>query len=109
MIDYTTREATKCDDDKVYFTDGILYIISRKLDECFKWKCECDEIILSAEYDEPISLRDIEMKYPDVFKVVYDDALHGKVYNFGNHRGQKTCTGEPCELWECVGETRGYA
>ena len=109
MIDYTTREATKCDDDKVYFTDGILYIISQKLDDTFNYVCECKKICLCPEYDHPISLRDIEMKYPDVFKVIYDDALHGKVYNFGNHRGDKTCTGEPCELWECVGETRGYA
>lgn len=109
MIDYTTRETTKCDDDKVYFTDGILYIISQKLDDMFNYVCECEKVVIAPPYDEPISLRDIEMKYPDVFKVIYDSALHGNVYNFGNHRGHKTCTGEPCELWECVGETRGYA
>ena len=104
MIDYTTREATKCDDDKVYFTDGILYIISEKLDDTFNYYCECKKIILCPEYDHPISLRDIEMKYPDVRMVVFEDALRGKVYDFGNHRGDKNA-----ELWECVGETRGYA
>lgn len=95
---------TRCDDDKVYFTDGILYIISEKLDDTFNYYCECKKIILCPEYDHPISLRDIEMKYPDVRMVVFEDAFKGYVYHFGNHRNQKGV-----ELWECVGKTRGYA
>lgn len=109
MIDYTKKIPNKCDDDKVYFTDGIVYIISKKLNEVFKYEYECEKKVICPEYDDSISLYDIEMKYPDVEMVIFEDETNGKVYRFGNHARDKYEDGSPCELWECIGTTRGYA
>jgi len=82
---------------EVVFDDGILWIIQ-------EWdkpeRVQCTNIVLSAEYDKPISLADIERDYPCVRKVLFDDALKGFVYDYGNHK-----EGE----WELVGTTKGYA
>ena len=70
MIDCTrTRDDEKkfIPDDEVYFIDGFLYIITRTYVEGKDWgndvkygiKVEC----LCAEYDDPITLKDIETRY----------------------------------------------
>lgn len=97
-------------DDKVVFYDGFLYIISEKdgetADGMVKTKYSIDVKCLCAEYDEPISLADIVERYPNVEKVIYDDAMRGYVYNHGNH---KTIHDPNAEAWELVGTTLGYA
>ncbi len=84
----------KVPDTSVVFVDGFLYIISRK--ETYS----LDVLCLNVEYDEPITLADIAMKYPNVVRVVYEGALRGYVYTYGNHdKG----------VWEQTGKTIGYA
>ena len=97
-------------DDKEVFYDGFLYII-RRVKEGYLTKEEYVESeygievkCLNAEYNEPWTLADIAREYPDVKKVIYDDALHGYVYNYGNHSNEKNA-----EKWELVGTTYGYA
>ena len=111
MIDCTrTRDDEKkfIPDDEVYFIDGFLYIITRTYVEGKDWgndvkygiKVEC----LCAEYDDPITLKDIETRYPNVCKVIYEDFLGGDIYSYGNH------SAEPgAENWELVGHTIGFA
>lgn len=89
---YSDNIGKEVPDEQVRFFDGILIIILE--DE------RCRHIILNAEFDDPISLADIAKKYKDVDKVIFEGALRGWVYSYGNH--------EPDE-WELVGETCGYA
>ena len=88
----------KPDNEEVFY-DGILYIISRKEQE-YSIDVKC----LAQEYDDPISLADIAKQYPDVNKVIYEGALRGYVYNYGNHRNDPNA-----EMWKRTGTTRGYA
>lgn len=91
-------------DDEEIFYDGILYVISRVRyveSGVEKSKHYIDVKVLTAPYDDPISLADIREKYPYVRKVIFDDALRGAVYNYKNHRDG--------EGWEEVGITKGYA
>lgn len=99
-------------DNEVIFYDGFLYIICRDA-EPYVDGCELTpaqysvkSIILNAEYDAPWSLADIVQWYPNVCKVIYDDALRGTVYSYGNHAHDKSGN---VEMWEKVGETVGYA
>ena len=78
-------------DEQVKFYDGCVYII---------YADKCKNIILDAEFDDPISLADISKKRWNVEKVIFEQAFCGWIYNYGNHR--------PGE-WELVGETCGYA
>ena len=78
-----------------YFCDGVLLIVSHKGDET-----SATEIYLNAEYDEPYTLEDIARKFPDVSLVIFETALNGYVYRYGNHKKGK---------WELVGMTQGYA
>lgn len=104
MLDLTNVKETT--DSEVIFYDGFLYIISRDRepfidkdgfhDAEYSINVKC----LNAEYDEPWTLADIARKYPNVQKVIFDDALKGSVYNYGNHKGEE---------WEKVGTTKGYA
>jgi hypothetical protein len=89
-------------DNEVIFYDGFLYIISISGEDRENVECEC--ICLCAEYDEPLTLSDIATKYPNVHKVIFDDALRGYVYNYKNHRIE-----DNNEAWEQVGTTLGYA
>lgn len=89
-------------DNEVIFYDGFLYIISISGED--RENVECDRICLCAEYDEPITLSDIAERYPNVHKVIFDDALRGYVYNYKNHRIE-----DNNEAWEQVGTTLGYA
>lgn len=88
------------------FYDGILYIVSVDTSDKDpeKWTAAAKHIILDAEYDQPISLDDIERDYPHVCKVIFEDVLKGCVYSYGNHTGDKGA-----EKWELTGTTVGYA
>lgn len=93
---------TTIDPSKEIFYDGILTIISdNEYDK--KRTGRVGYIILSGQYDAPVTLEQIELNYPDVSMVIYEEALEGYVYKFGNHRvdGKK--------VWEKTGETKGYA
>ena len=106
MLDMTN--CTKRADDEVAFVDGFLYIILRNKELLPNEKgeivmntiCRC----LCPEYDKPWTLADIAREYPDVSKVIFDDALKGYVYNYGNHGNEQNA-----EKWELVGTTLGYA
>ncbi len=84
------------------FTDGILYIMSRAGNIKAGESYSLDVMRLDPEYDDPICLDDISKLYPNVFKVVFDQALGGVVYNYKNHPGHGAD-------WEKVGTTTGYA
>ena len=79
------------------FYDGILYVISIDPETC---KPKIDKRVLAAEYDDPVTLAAIALDCPDVELVIYESALRGYVYRYGNHE-----KGE----WEEVGQTCGYA
>lgn len=106
MLDMTN--CTKRADDEVVFVDGFLYIILRnkellpneKGEIAMNTICRC----LCPEYDKPWTLADIAREYPDVSKVIFDDALKGYVYNYDNHGNEQNA-----EKWELVGTTLGYA
>ena len=93
-------------DNEVIFRDGFLYMIIQdqapKFDDGAKYsiavKCLC------PEYDEPMSLVDISRLYPNIQKLIFDDAMKGYIYNYGNHRCDPNA-----EAWELIGETMGYA
>ena len=89
-------------DNEVIFYDGFLYIISISGES--RENAEYERICLCAEYDEPLTLSDIAKRYPNVCKVIFDDALRGYVYNYKNHRIEYNN-----EAWEQVGTTLGYA
>ena len=106
MLDLTTGEK-KLDEDVVFF-DGFLYIIVE-----YPFVRHGSDVrgshlityILDPEYDEPFTLASIAEMYPNVHKVIWEDALRGAVYNYGNHGTDKT----KAEAWECIGKTLGYA
>ena len=100
MIDFIDHK--EIPDDEIVFYDGFLYIIS-SFDNGEETKCEIEFIILCPEYDDPLSLVDIQNKYPNVSKVIFEDWLKGSIYNYGNHRKDKI------KLWEKVGTTVGFA
>lgn len=90
-------------DDEVLFYDGYLYIILR---HCVEEKGDVNyyttlvEKCISPEYDEPISLVDIAIKYPEVKMVIHESWLSGEVYRYDNY-GEKE--------WIQTGQTRGFA
>lgn len=101
------RDLTKgytINDEDVVFYDGFLYIISCinpawvEEEEYHEPEYSIDVLCLSPEHDEPLSLKDIVEKYPNVEKLLYEDCLKGKIYNYGNHG----------DIWEKTGETLGY-
>lgn len=84
-------------DEEVVIYDGIVTIVENDRED---GKAKAKVLYLSADMDEPVSLKDIAEKYPNVQMVIFDNLLNGKVYRYGNHE-----KGE----WECVGTTLGYA
>lgn len=50
------------------------------------------------------NIPDIAREYPNVQKVIFDDAINGYVYNYDNHGNEQNA-----EKWELVGTTLGYA
>lgn len=111
MRDLTNGQITP--DNEVVFYDGFLYIIIRtkkgywSKDEFVEDKYAIEVKCMTAEYDEPITLADIAEKYPKVKKLIFDDAMRGYVYNYGNHAYDKN--EKNIEMWELVGTTVGYA
>ena len=107
MIDLSNCK--KKQDYEEIFYDGFLYIIRRVKDgyltneEHVEPEYAIEVKCLCPEYDEPWTLEDIASEYPDVVKVIFEDALKGYVYNYGNHRNDKNG-----ELWELTGTTHGY-
>lgn len=88
------------DDCNVTFTDGVLYII-----ECKSLDFATTKIMhLHGDLGDCVSLAEIERKFPDVELVIYESALKGCVYRYGNHRYEPDA-----QMWEEVGTTRGYA
>lgn len=78
--------------------DGIVTILCRSKDENPKYSLYVE--YLSGEYDEPLTLNDIVNKYPEVYMVIFESGLYGKIYNYGNHEEG---------IWELRGRTDGYA
>lgn len=98
-------------DEEVVFYDGILYLIMEPDLKCSmvngRYKTvleyrmgEVDEIFLDAQYDNPLSLKDIKELFPDVKLVYFEEALNSWLYQYGNHNPDE---------WELVGEGIGYA
>lgn len=93
---------------KEIFYDGLLIIISESDDDyntdtILERTGRVDFKTLCGEYDDPISLEQIQLDYPDVKMVIYEEWLKGYVYRYGNHKvdGKK--------VWEKTGETYGFA
>lgn len=84
-------------DDGVLFDDGILYIICHDLDN---GALSIGKQTLDPKYDEPISLEEIALRYPEVELVIHEDFLSGEMYRYNNYGDN--------EWWE-VGRTRGFA
>lgn len=111
MRDLTNGQITP--DNEVIFYDGFLYIISRIKDcyltdkEFVESEYKIDVIGLTPPYTEPLTLKDIAEKYPKVQKLIFDDAMRGYVYSYGNHAYDKN--EKNIEMWELVGTTVGYA
>lgn len=111
MRDLTNGKVTN--DNEVVFYDGFLYIISVTKEpyvenyELHDAEYAIDVKCMNAGYDEPVSLAQIAEKYPNVRKVIFDDAMRGYVYNYGNHSHDKE--EKNVEMWELVGTTIGYA
>ena len=100
-------------DDQVILNDGFVYIISHNFSQKHLLSVKditnnytVDVIILNPEYDNPLTLEDIAKQYPNVKKVIYEEAMSGYVYNYGNH-GTKN-NGRTNQAWEQVGTTCGY-
>ena len=102
---YLDSDRTVSDNEYV-FRDGNLYIIcisDTEKDEKGSRTGQTHMICLDPQYDEPISLVEIEKDYPDVKKVIHELGLSGKVFTYGNHVHSG---GEP---WEMTGTTVGFA
>ena len=91
------------DPDKVDLCDMVITVIWRVDKELVPDKIHGRIIYHQGEYDKPISLADIQRKYPKVSMVIAEYGLEGKVYRFGNsYENVKP-------IWEEVGKTQGYA
>ena len=84
-------------DDEVLFYDGILYIICHDLDN---GALSIGKIYIHPEYDKPISLAEIALRYSEVELVIHEDALSGEMYRYNNYGKNE---------WVQTGQTRGYA
>lgn len=91
------------DPDKVDLCDMAITVIWRVDRKLSPSKLHGVVIYHQGEYDKPISLADIQRRYPKVSMVIAEYGLEGKVYRFGNSYEN----GKP--LWEEVGKTQGYA
>ena len=84
-------------DDEVLFDDGILYIICHDLDN---GELSIGKQTLDPQHDEPISLTEIALRYPEVELVIHEDFLSGEMYRYNNYGDN--------EWWQ-TGQTRGFA
>jgi hypothetical protein len=78
------------DGSKIVFYDGIFNIIT----ETGRSKA----LVICGEFDHEVSLDYFRKKYKAVI-VIYEQALHGIIYRYGNHG----------DFWESIGTTIGYA
>ena len=88
---YKNSEDVRC-------VDGFVTILLKP--KSFIGKGNYIKLCIQPEYDEPITLKDIAEKYPDVYMVIFEGLLNGEIYNYGNHKEG---------LWEKIGRTDGYA
>ena len=96
-------------DEEIVFRDGTLTIVSMMMLDIKTAKNEAYATVkyMCGDQDEPISLTDIEQEYPYVRTVIFEEALKGYVFKYGNHsQGEH---GKNAEKWELVGTTVGYA
>ena len=84
-------------DDEVLFDDGILYIICHDLDN---GALSIGKQTLDSQYDEPISLEEIALRYPEVELVIHEDFLSGEMYRYNNYGDNE---------WVQTGQTRVFA
>lgn len=78
------------DGSKIVFYDGIFNIIT----ETGRNK----SLVICGEFEHEVSLDYFRKKYKAVI-VIYEQALHGIIYRYGNHG----------DFWESIGTTIGYA
>lgn len=90
-------QAGSIPDDEVLFGDGILYIICHDLDN---GALSIGKQTLDPQYDEPISLEEIALRYPEVELVIHEDFLSGEMYRYNNYGDNE---------WVQTGQTRGFA
>lgn len=86
----------KVDPKQTVFSDGMLTIVYQGRKE----NTLCSRIYLDGQYDRPVSLEYLANVYSGINMVIYETALHGQVYRYGNHAAGQ---------WELVGVTAGYA
>lgn len=82
-------------DDEYLFDDGVLYLICAEENGL-----SVGEIYLNPERDEPLSLAEIALRYPDIEMLIHDDMFSGEVFRYDNY-GKKE--------WTQTGQTRGFA
>jgi len=100
MYDSTVYPPIDIPDDQVCMYDGFVHILGHD-----KNGPTYVRRIICGEYDEPVSLADIEKKFPDAEMVIFEDALHGEIYRYEPYT---TKDGEKIK-WQKHGKTRGYA
>ena len=84
-------------DDEDLFDNGILYIICHDLDN---GALSIGKQTLDPQYDKPISLEEIALRYPEVELVIHEDFLSGEMYRYNNYGENE---------WVQTGQTRGFA
>lgn len=76
------------------FIDGILLIICGYMNSL-----TIKEIILDGQYDEPLSLIEIERDHPEVRMVIFETPLLGQIFKYRPKD----------KRWELAGKTNGFA
>ena len=84
-------------DDEDLFDNGILYIICHDLDN---GALSIGKQTLDPQYDKPISLEEIALRYPEVELVIHEDFLSGEMYRYNNYGENE---------WVQTGQIRGFA
>ena len=92
------------DPDKVDLSNMVITVIWRVDDRISPHKIHGSVIFHDGQYNKPITLADIQKKYPKVHMVIAEYGLEGKVYRYGNNKDENR---KP--IWEEVGKTQGYA
>ena len=89
-------------DDEVCMYDGLVRILTENYKEDRR---EYIHIVIDGQYNDPLSLADIEKVYPDVRLVFFESALYGDIYKY-----EPGAAGDGTEhKWWKYGTTRGYA
>lgn len=99
---YDVLSQKEIPDGEVKFWDGYLYILCQRFEDSEK-KDYLKIKTIFPEYDPPVTLAEIKLRYPDVHMVIHDDWLHSYVYRYGNYES------EGIRAWCRVGEFQGFA